>query len=43
VVLEGTYLGAASDRDGIYRIMNVPAGTYTLKVLYVGYEEFSAR
>jgi TonB-dependent receptor len=43
VVLEGTYLGAASDRDGIYRIMNVPAGTYTLKVLYVGYEEFSAQ
>lgn len=41
VMLEGTRLGAASDRFGVYRIDNVPPGTYTLKVSYIGYEDFS--
>jgi len=42
IMLEGTYLGAASDRDGLFRITNVPAGTYLLKTSYMGYEDFSA-
>lgn len=42
IVLEGTALGTASDRAGMYRIENVTPGTYTLKVIYVGYNEFSA-
>ncbi|MGF1670388.1 MAG: carboxypeptidase-like regulatory domain-containing protein, partial [Balneolaceae bacterium] len=29
--------GAASDFDGFYRIGNLPAGTYTLRVTFVGY------
>jgi hypothetical protein len=41
IVLEGTNLGAASDRAGEYRIANVPPGAVTLVVTYVGYEEYS--
>ena len=42
VMLEGTAFGAASDRTGEYRIANVPPGSYTLNVTYIGYEDFSA-
>jgi TonB-dependent receptor len=37
VFLLGTALGNASDLEGLYRIDRIPAGTYTLKVSYVGY------
>jgi len=39
VYLEGTGLGAATDPDGFFYIINVPAGTYSLVVNYVGYGE----
>jgi TonB-dependent receptor len=38
VVLVGTSLGAASDMHGNYLIPNVTAGSYTLKVSYIGYK-----
>ncbi|MDZ7260925.1 MAG: carboxypeptidase-like regulatory domain-containing protein, partial [candidate division KSB1 bacterium] len=41
VFLKGTSLGAATDRAGKYRIENVPPGTFTLAVSYIGYEDFS--
>lgn len=37
VVLEGTTMGAATDVDGYYAILNVPAGVYTVVVSYIGY------
>ncbi|MGE5432363.1 MAG: TonB-dependent receptor [Syntrophomonadaceae bacterium] len=37
VVLVGTKMGAASDADGNYFIINIPPGTYTLKATAVGY------
>ena len=37
VVLEGTTIGAATDIDGRYIILNVPPGTYTLIASMVGY------
>ncbi len=37
VLIEGTTLGAASDVDGNYFIINIPPGTYTLKASAVGY------
>jgi TonB-linked SusC/RagA family outer membrane protein len=37
VAVEGTALSARSAADGSYRIANVPAGSYTLKVLRIGY------
>ncbi|MEO6166367.1 MAG: TonB-dependent receptor [Chitinophagales bacterium] len=40
VVLEGTQYGANTDDDGLYLISSVTAGSYTLKVSYVGYVDF---
>ncbi len=39
VYLEGTSLGAPTSTSGRFEIDNVPAGTYTLVVSYVGYQE----
>ena len=37
VVVKGKALGAATDEDGYYIILNVPPGVYTLQAIYVGY------
>src|SRR3989304_909491 len=37
VSLEGTTLGAVTDAEGFYVILNVPVGTYTLRISSVGY------
>ncbi|MCD6100715.1 MAG: TonB-dependent receptor [Candidatus Marinimicrobia bacterium] len=37
VILKGTYLGAATDENGYYVILNVPPGKYTLKAMMIGY------
>lgn len=37
VIVEGTSLGAATASDGYYAIINVPPGTYALKVSMIGY------
>ncbi len=39
VIIQGTGIGAATGADGSYAITNVPSGTYTLKVTFIGYEE----
>jgi len=41
VVLDGTSHGAATDLNGFFLINRVPAGSYTLRVRYVGYEEYT--
>ena len=41
VVLDGTGHGCATDINGFFLINKVPEGKYTLKVKYVGYEEYS--
>ena len=41
VVLDSTRYGAATDLNGFYLINKMPAGTYTLRVRYMGYEEFT--
>ena len=38
VLIEGTTIGASTDLDGNYRILNVRPGTYTIVVRYVGYQ-----
>jgi TonB-dependent receptor len=38
VILVGTGLGSATDMDGNFKITNVAAGTYTLRVSYIGYK-----
>src|SRR5690554_3007239 len=37
VLVEGTTMGAATDLDGYYVILNIPPGTYTLRISSIGY------
>ena len=39
--LQGTNLGAATDVDGKFIIINIPPGVHNLKVSYIGYETVS--
>ncbi len=39
VVIVGTSLGSAADAEGNYKIDNVPIGTYTLQITYIGYPQ----
>lgn len=41
VVVMDTRLGATADDKGRFFILNVPAGTYTLKVTYIGYADYT--
>lgn len=43
VLVEGTSMGAASDVEGHYTIINVPVGAVTIKATYIGYEEKSIK
>jgi outer membrane receptor protein involved in Fe transport len=38
IQIEGTALGAATDADGVYVILNVPPGLYTISISYIGYQ-----
>ena len=40
VIVEGTTIGAATNQNGYYVILNVPAGTYTVKAMMIGYVPF---
>ena len=41
VIVEGTMLGASTDTDGSYVILNIPPGTYTVTFDYIGYQTVS--
>jgi len=41
VIIEGTTLGAASDLNGYYVILNLPPGTYNLKSSMMGYKDYT--
>ena len=43
VMLQGTKLGAKSNKSGFYSIQNVSVGEYTLIVRYLGYKQFSQK
>ncbi len=37
IIIEGTSLGAATDLDGEYYILNIPPGIYNVKASFIGY------
>ncbi|MCK4577490.1 MAG: TonB-dependent receptor, partial [Candidatus Marinimicrobia bacterium] len=37
VIIDGTTLGAASNMDGYFVILNIPPGTYSLRTTMIGY------
>tara|TARA_A100001011_G_scaffold361788_1_gene410204 strand:- start:5289 stop:10073 length:4785 start_codon:yes stop_codon:yes gene_type:complete len=41
IELDSDMMGSATDVDGLYRIENVPEGSFDLKVSYLGYESFT--
>jgi len=41
VIIQGTSIGAAADLEGEYFIPNIPPGTYTIMVSYIGYASMS--
>jgi hypothetical protein len=38
VILDGTTMGAATDLNGYYFILNVPPGIYSVKAMMIGYQ-----
>lgn len=38
VVIMGTSLGAATDADGYFSILNIPPGTYSVQFSFIGYK-----
>jgi outer membrane receptor protein involved in Fe transport len=43
VLLEGTTMGAATDINGVYYIIGVPAGSYSLKASFIGYHSLTVQ
>ena len=41
VMVVDTKLGATADEKGHFFILNVPAGTYTIKATYIGYADYT--
>lgn len=41
VIIEGTSMGAATNLEGYYVILNVPPGSYTLKTTMMGYSSIT--
>jgi len=43
IQLTGTFKGVFTNSDGVYRIENLPAGTYTLMASFLGYEKIEKK
>lgn len=43
VVIEGTMLGGATDKNGYYAILNIEPGSYSLKVSMIGYKPITIK
>lgn len=41
ILIEGTNLGGATDVEGKFLILNIPPGTYQVKVSFIGYESLT--
>ncbi|MEW6509809.1 MAG: TonB-dependent receptor [Bacteroidota bacterium] len=43
IVILGTMLGAVTDIDGYYTVLNIPPGTYDVQVRLIGYRAFTSK
>lgn len=43
IYLVGTTIGTSSDENGLYTLVNIPEGTYKLKVTVLGYVPYSTK
>ncbi|HEX2866927.1 MAG TPA: TonB-dependent receptor [Ignavibacteriales bacterium] len=43
VILEGTSLGAATDADGNFVVLNIPPGLYSVTASYIGYQKTTVK
>ncbi|MCK4447454.1 MAG: TonB-dependent receptor, partial [Candidatus Marinimicrobia bacterium] len=43
IVIKGTSLGAATDVNGFYYILQIPPGTYELETSYIGYHTMTVK
>lgn len=43
VMIEGTTMGAATDVDGYFVILNIPAGKYNVKASMIGYQDYTIK
>ena len=43
VLVEGTYLGASTDINGEYYILQIPPGSYNLKFSIIGYQKYTVQ
>jgi len=43
VFLEGTSIGSSTDLNGFFNILEIPAGSYVLRVIYIGYLEYETQ
>ena len=43
IIIEGTNLGAAADADGNYVILNIPPGTYSVRLEHLSYQKIIIR
>ncbi len=43
IIIVGTTMGAASNADGYYFIINIPVGTYTVKATMMGYHDIETQ
>ena len=43
IILENTYMTDISQNDGSFVMKGLPAGTYDLKISYLGYETYTEK
>ncbi|MBN1540678.1 carboxypeptidase-like regulatory domain-containing protein, partial [candidate division KSB1 bacterium] len=43
VLIEGTTMGAATNLEGRYNILNVPPGSYSLRASMIGYSTYTVQ
>ena len=43
IVIVGTGLGAATDVDGVFFIINIPSGNYQVEISYMGYQTVTVK